>query len=102
RLRRAACCRDEGRAARRASQPPAGDVRMTGRPSRLLDAFAVAIYAFLFAPIVVLIVSSFNDSRRTFVWKGFTLDGYPRLFANDDLLDALFIPLQVAAVAVVV
>jgi spermidine/putrescine transport system permease protein len=75
---------------------------MTGRPSRLLDAFAVAIYAFLFAPIVVLIVFSFNDSRRTFVWKGFTLDWYPRLFANDDLLDALFITLQVAAVAVVV
>ena len=74
---------------------------MTGRPSRLLDAFAVAIYAFLFAPIVVLIVFSFNDSRRTFVWKGFTLDWYPRLFANDDLLDALVITLQVAAVAVV-
>jgi spermidine/putrescine transport system permease protein len=75
---------------------------MTGRPSRILDAFAVLIYAFLFAPIVVLIVFSFNDSRRTFVWKGFTLDWYPRLFANDDLLDALFITLQVAAVAVVV
>jgi spermidine/putrescine transport system permease protein len=75
---------------------------LTGRPSRLLGAFAVAIYAFLFAPIVVLIVFSFNDSRRTFVWKGFTLDWYPRLFANDDLLDALFITLQVAAVAVVV
>jgi len=74
---------------------------MTGRPSRLLGAFAVVIYAFLFAPIVVLIVFSFNDSRRTFVWKGFTLDWYPRLFANDDLLDALFITLQVAAVAVV-
>ena len=74
---------------------------MTGRPSRLLDAFAVVIYGFLFAPIVVLIVFSFNDSRRTFVWKGFTLDWYPRLFANDDLLDALFITLQVAAVAVV-
>lgn len=75
---------------------------MTGRSNRLLGAFAVAIYAFLFAPIVVLIVFSFNDSRRTFVWKGFTLDWYPRLFANDDLLDALFITLQVAAVAVVV
>jgi spermidine/putrescine transport system permease protein len=75
---------------------------MSGRPSRFLDAFAVAIYAFLFTPIVVLIAFSFNDSRRTFVWKGFTLDWYPRLFANDDLLDALFITLEVAAVAVVV
>ena len=75
---------------------------MSGSPSRYLSAFAVAIYAFLFAPIVVLIVFSFNDSRRTFVWKGFTLDWYPRLLGNDDLLDALFITLQVAAIAVVV
>jgi spermidine/putrescine transport system permease protein len=74
---------------------------MNGRPSRLLTGFAVAIYAFLFAPIVVLIIFSFNDSRRTFVWKGFTLDWYPRLLGNDDLLHALFITLQVAAVAVV-
>jgi spermidine/putrescine transport system permease protein len=75
---------------------------MTTRPGRLLSAFAVAIYAFLFAPIVVLIVFSFNDSRRTFVWRGFTLDWYPRLLGNDDLLDALMVTLQVAAVAVLV
>ena len=60
-----------------------------GRASRWLTAFTVAIYAFLFAPIVVLIVFSFNQSRRNFVWQGFTLDWYPRLFANDDLIDAL-------------
>jgi spermidine/putrescine transport system permease protein len=70
--------------------------------NRLLTLFAATIYAFLFAPIVVLIVFSFNDSRRTFRWRGFTLDWYPTLFANDDLLDALFITLQVAFVAVIV
>ena len=70
--------------------------------NRWLTAFAVAIYAFLFAPIVVLIIFSFNNSRRTFVWRGFTLDWYPRLFADDDLLTALGVTLQVAAVAVVV
>ena len=57
---------------------------------------------FLFAPIVVLILFSFNDSRRNFAWRGFTLDWYPRLFANDELLDALVVTLQVAAIAVVV
>ena len=70
--------------------------------NRWLSAFAVAIYAFLFAPIVVLIIFSFNNSRRTFVWKGFTLDWYPTLLANEDLLDALRITLEVAAIAVVV
>ena len=74
---------------------------MTSRPSRWLTAFTLAIYAFLFAPIVVLIIFSFNDSRRTFIWQGFTLDWYPRLLGNDDLLDATWITLQVAAIAVV-
>jgi spermidine/putrescine transport system permease protein len=74
---------------------------MTGSGNRWLTAFAALIYAFLFAPIVVLIVFSFNQSRRNFVWLGFTTDWYPRLFANQDLLDALTVTLQVAAIAVV-
>ena len=73
---------------------------MRGR-NRWLSAFAVAIYAFLFAPIVVLVVFSFNDNRRTFVWHGFTLSWYPKLLENADLLDALRTTLFVAAVAVV-
>ena len=73
---------------------------MTRERNRWLTSFAALIYAFLFAPIVVLIVFSFNDSRRTFVWRGFTLDWYPKLFANSDLLDALRITLEVAAIAV--
>ena len=68
----------------------------------LLTAYAVLVYAFLFAPIVVLIVFSFNDSRRNIQWRGFTLDWYPRLFANDELLDALSVTLQVAVAAVLV
>jgi spermidine/putrescine transport system permease protein len=70
--------------------------------NRWLTAFAVAIYAFLFAPIVVLIIFSFNNSRRTFVWRGFTLDWYPQLFENADLLDALRVTMIVAVVAVIV
>ncbi len=72
----------------------------TGR-NRWLTAFAIAIYIFLFAPIVVLIMFSFNISRRNFVWVGFTTDWYPKLFANRDLLDALSITLQVAVIAVI-
>ena len=74
---------------------------MTGR-NRWLTAFAIVTYVFLFAPIVVLIIFSFNDSRRNFQWKGFTLDWYPTMLGNDELLDALIVTLQVAAVAVIV
>ena len=75
---------------------------MTKERNRWLSAYAVLIYAFLFAPIVVLIIFSFNSARRGLVWRGFTLDWYPRLFSNDELLDALIVTLQVAFVAVLV
>ena len=74
---------------------------MRNRASRWLTAFTATIYVFLFAPIVILIAFSFNDSRRTFVWQGFTLDWYPRLLRNTELLGALEVTLQVAAIAVV-
>ncbi|HET7181878.1 MAG TPA: ABC transporter permease [Candidatus Limnocylindrales bacterium] len=74
---------------------------MTGKPSRWLSAFAALTYAFLFAPIVILIIFSFNDSRRTFVWQGFTVDWYPALFHNREVLHALGVTMQVAVVAVI-
>jgi spermidine/putrescine transport system permease protein len=74
---------------------------MTGRSSRWLTALTIAVYVVLFAPIVILIVFSFNDARRTFIWQGFTLDWYPRLMEDTDLTDAFGVTLQVAAIAVV-
>jgi spermidine/putrescine transport system permease protein len=67
----------------------------------LLTGYAVLVYAFLFAPILVLIAFSFNDSRRSLQWQGFTLDWYPQLLSNTRLLEALWVTLQVAAIAVV-
>jgi spermidine/putrescine transport system permease protein len=75
---------------------------MSRERNPLLSLYAVLVYAFLFAPIVVLIIFSFNDSRRTFVWRGFTTEWYAKLVTNDDLLGALAVTLQVAAVAVVI
>jgi spermidine/putrescine transport system permease protein len=65
-----------------------------------LTAYAILVYAFLFAPVVVLIVFSFNSARRGLAWRGFTLEWYPTLFSNEELLDALGVTLQVGVVAV--
>ena len=49
---------------------------------------SVLLYIFLYAPIVVVIVYSFNASRYGGPWRGFTTEWYPSLFANADKLAA--------------
>ncbi len=68
--------------------------------SRLLKAFyAAAVYLFLYLPLAVLVVFSFNDSRLTLAWKGFTLSWYVKLLHNRTLLDAALNSLTVAALS---
>ncbi len=55
--------------------------------------------AFLYAPIVLLIVYSFNDSRAVNVWAGFSTRWYQSLFSNDQLMAALWITLRVGLVS---
>lgn len=60
------------------------------------------IFTFLYAPIVVLIVYSFNDSKNRVQWGGFTLDWYKDLFSNELILESLMITLQIAVLAAVI
>ncbi len=60
------------------------------------------IFAFLYAPIFVLIIFSFNDSKSRVVWEGFSLRWYEALFQNDEILSALGVTLSIAAIATVV
>ena len=57
---------------------------------------------FLYAPLLSLMVFSFNDSKRTTVWRGFTIDWYRKLFANDDLLLAFGNSLTIAAISTLI
>ena len=72
--------------------------------SRLLNAYAVLGFAYLFAPIVVIVLFSFNAPRGKFnlVWQHFTLDSWSHPFAKHELTDALVKILQVALIATVV
>lgn len=53
-------------------------------------------YAFLYVPLVLVIVYSFNDSRIATVWGGFSTRWYGELLRNDQVLDAALLSLQVA------
>ena len=62
-------------------------------------------YAFLYAPLVIVIAYSFNDSRLNAEWVGFTLSWYEKLFGNEKMLKAawnsLVIGLTASAVSTV-
>ena len=60
---------------------------------------AVTGYAFLYVPLVIVIVYSFNDSKLNAEWVGFTFDWYNKLFHNDEMLTAAGNSLIIALVA---
>lgn len=55
---------------------------------RALWPVALLLYAFLYAPIVVVIIYSFNAAPHGGPWTGFTFDWYAKLFARPDRLEA--------------
>jgi len=61
-----------------------------------------AVMVFLYAPLIVLMIFSFNDSKRNVVWRGFTLKYYDKALNNDVLVEALINSLTIAALATIV
>ena len=64
--------------------------------------YIILIFIFLYAPIVTLIVLSFNASRTRAKWGGFTLKWYGELFKNNEILQALFNTLFIAFTASII
>lgn len=62
----------------------------------------MAILAFLYLPLLILALYSFNESRINAVWSGFTLDWYLALFKNRRVLEALTNSLIVAFASTIV
>jgi spermidine/putrescine transport system permease protein len=75
---------------------------MGARLPRWVLGVSVAVYAFLHLPILVLVVFSFNDSKFSVDWAGFTLDWYRRLLQRPDILRGLKASLIVGGVATVI
>jgi spermidine/putrescine transport system permease protein len=61
-----------------------------------------ATLLFLYAPLIVLMIFSFNDSKRNVVWKGFTLKYYEKALNNSSLVEALVNSLTIALFATVI
>lgn len=69
------------------------------RRSRLPAFIAWGVVLFLFAPLVVLVVNSFNASRFGGAWEGFTWGWYQKLWAAEEIWQSLWLTLRIAVSA---
>jgi spermidine/putrescine transport system permease protein len=74
---------------------PAAHPRPVRKPRGILVPLWLG-YVFLYLPILIVVVMSFNDSENLFVWRGFSLRWYPELFADDRIMQGLVNTLIVA------
>ena len=66
--------------------------------SRFLTSVLAFGYAFLYIPLVSVMVYSFNDSRLATVWGGFSTRWYGELLENEQILDAALLSLRIAVI----
>ncbi|GIS86213.1 MAG: ABC transporter permease subunit [Gammaproteobacteria bacterium] len=55
-------------------------------------------FAFLYIPIVLVIIYSFNDSKLVTVWGGWSIRWYMELFSNENILNAALLSFRIAAI----
>lgn len=65
------------------------------------NVFAVAVFTFIYIPIAMMVLFSFNDQRTNYYWNGFTLEWYKYLFTESDLWGYLVVSLIVAVASVI-
>jgi len=71
---------------------------MIGRRSFLVTTLMALGFAFLYIPILSMIVYSFNESRLVTVWAGFSTKWYVELFQNEQIINAAKLSLRIAAI----
>lgn len=70
--------------------------------NKLKKLYMFLIFAFLYAPIIFLMVFSFNDSKLKTTWTGFTFKWYEELFKNEEILTAFTNTIMVALITTVI
>lgn len=56
-------------------------------------------FAFLYIPIIILVIYSFNASRLVTVWGGFSLQWYAAMWSNQGLMDAAWVTARVGVLS---
>ncbi len=64
--------------------------------------YLILVFIFLYAPIVTLMIFSFNKTKSMAVWGGFTFDWYSSLLENDRIISALYYTILIAVIASVI
>jgi len=69
----------------------------------VLPAFTALAVVFLFAPLAVMILFSFNDpaGRQNITWQGFTLENYLTIWNRPDITDPVVLSLQIAVISTI-
>ena len=57
--------------------------------SKLSNLYLALVFLIMYLPILVVVIFSFNNSRLTVSWEGFSLQWYETLFQDDTLMEAL-------------
>ncbi|NMA01785.1 MAG: ABC transporter permease [Clostridia bacterium] len=68
----------------------------------LKKGYLFLVFFFLYAPILILVVFSFNQSKSRANWTGFTLDWYSQLFRDRQILDALYNTITIGVLSAVI
>lgn len=85
------------------SRPPRGRSKLRARlGDYLISSHAILMYLFLYIPILILVVFSFNDSRFLATWSGASLRWYGEMLNDDQVGLALWNSLFVAVVSTVI
>lgn len=69
---------------------------------RLKNIFLGLVLFFLYLPIIILIIYSFNSSKMNIIFENFTFDWYRNLFQNSELLEAFFNTIVIAVTSTVI
>lgn len=66
---------------------------------KIKNLFIGLVFIFLYLPIIILVVYSFNDSKMNIIFNGFTLRWYKTLFQNSNLINAFLNTLLIAVIS---